>query len=309
MRPLRRSPLYDRLRDKGAVFGSKMGWERAELFPAARRRAAAADARHARLAAATCWRSSARAARTSSCSTRRRSPNSCSRAATRWRCCSGRARTRSTSRRAAWCTRRCSTRAAASKATSRSFASARSEFFIITGSAQTTRDFAWIERGIRDGEHAALVDVGERVFRAVGDGPEGRGAAARAHRRRHLAGRAAVFDDARNRRRLCARARGADELRRRAGLRALRHHRSVRDALRGAVERRRAFRIARRRLLHDRRAAHRSRPPRVGRRALTRRDAVGGRTGLCREDGQAGAVPRPRGVAGEARRRGRASGS
>jgi glycine cleavage system aminomethyltransferase T len=34
------------------------------------------------------------------------------------------------------------------------------EFFIITGSAQTTRDFAWIERGIRDGEHAALFDVG-----------------------------------------------------------------------------------------------------------------------------------------------------
>ncbi len=33
------------------------------------------------------------------------------------------------------------------------------EFFIITGSAQTTRDFAWIERGIGDAEHAALVDV------------------------------------------------------------------------------------------------------------------------------------------------------
>jgi len=33
------------------------------------------------------------------------------------------------------------------------------EFFIVTGSAQTTRDFAWIERAIRDDEHAALVDV------------------------------------------------------------------------------------------------------------------------------------------------------
>jgi 4-methylaminobutanoate oxidase (formaldehyde-forming) len=31
-RPLRRSPLYDRLREKGAVFGSKMGWERANWF-------------------------------------------------------------------------------------------------------------------------------------------------------------------------------------------------------------------------------------------------------------------------------------
>ena len=36
---------------------------------------------------------------------------------------------------------------------------AADEFFIITGSAQTTRDFAWIERAIRDDEPAALVDV------------------------------------------------------------------------------------------------------------------------------------------------------
>jgi 4-methylaminobutanoate oxidase (formaldehyde-forming) len=33
------------------------------------------------------------------------------------------------------------------------------EFFIVTGSAQTTRDFAWIERAIRPDEPAALVDV------------------------------------------------------------------------------------------------------------------------------------------------------
>ncbi len=31
-RPFRRSPLYDRLREKGASFGSKMGWERANWF-------------------------------------------------------------------------------------------------------------------------------------------------------------------------------------------------------------------------------------------------------------------------------------
>jgi len=36
---------------------------------------------------------------------------------------------------------------------------APAEFFIITGSAQTTRDFAWIERAIGADEHAALVDV------------------------------------------------------------------------------------------------------------------------------------------------------
>jgi glycine cleavage system aminomethyltransferase T/glycine/D-amino acid oxidase-like deaminating enzyme len=32
VRPLRRSPLYDRLRAKGAVFGSKLAWERANYF-------------------------------------------------------------------------------------------------------------------------------------------------------------------------------------------------------------------------------------------------------------------------------------
>jgi 4-methylaminobutanoate oxidase (formaldehyde-forming) len=32
VRPLRRSPLYDRLRSKGAVFGSKLNWERANYF-------------------------------------------------------------------------------------------------------------------------------------------------------------------------------------------------------------------------------------------------------------------------------------
>ena len=36
---------------------------------------------------------------------------------------------------------------------------AANEFFILTGSAQATRDFAWIERHIRDDEHASLVDV------------------------------------------------------------------------------------------------------------------------------------------------------
>jgi glycine cleavage system aminomethyltransferase T len=36
---------------------------------------------------------------------------------------------------------------------------AQSEFFILTGSGQTTRDFAWIERHIGANEHASLVDV------------------------------------------------------------------------------------------------------------------------------------------------------
>ena len=36
-RPFRRSPLYALLRDAGACFGSKMGWERANLFRAVTR--------------------------------------------------------------------------------------------------------------------------------------------------------------------------------------------------------------------------------------------------------------------------------
>ncbi|HEX6793420.1 MAG TPA: FAD-dependent oxidoreductase [Casimicrobiaceae bacterium] len=36
---------------------------------------------------------------------------------------------------------------------------ATNEFFILTGTAQTTRDFAWIERHIDENEHASLVDV------------------------------------------------------------------------------------------------------------------------------------------------------
>ena len=33
-RPLRRSPLYERLKAQGAVFGSKLGWERPNWFAA-----------------------------------------------------------------------------------------------------------------------------------------------------------------------------------------------------------------------------------------------------------------------------------
>ena len=37
-RPLRTSPLYDLLAAKGAVFGAKNGWERANYFSRRRRR-------------------------------------------------------------------------------------------------------------------------------------------------------------------------------------------------------------------------------------------------------------------------------
>ena len=120
-----------------------------ELFPAAGR-ATSRRTRSARPAGCrTCSRSSAPAARTSSSSTRRRSRNSSSRAATRWRCCS------------ALCANEIDVPVGSMVYTAMlnargGFESdltimrlAPDEFFIITGSAQTTRDFAWIERAHR----------------------------------------------------------------------------------------------------------------------------------------------------------------
>ena len=48
------------------------------------------------------------------------------------------------------------------------------EFFVVTGSSQTTRDFAWIERHIRAEERAALVDVtgGWSVISVMGPNAE-----------------------------------------------------------------------------------------------------------------------------------------
>jgi 4-methylaminobutanoate oxidase (formaldehyde-forming) len=158
VRPLRRSPLYDRLKAKGAVFGSKMGWERANYFlPAGvaeplptlgtpdwlpyvleEQRACREDVvvfdqtsfskfvLKGRDALAVLQRLCAndvdvpvgRMVYTAMLNTR------------------GGFESDLTIVRIGAC-----------------------EFFIVTGSAQTTRDFAWIERAIRDDERAALVDV------------------------------------------------------------------------------------------------------------------------------------------------------
>ena len=52
VRPLRRSPLYDRLKAKGAVFGTKLNWERANYFLPPGVAEPPLHARHARVAAA-----------------------------------------------------------------------------------------------------------------------------------------------------------------------------------------------------------------------------------------------------------------
>ena len=76
-RPLRRSPLYDRLKRQGAVFGEKLGWERPNWFAARGRSRATSTAWAAELVRSRRARApgSARARRRSS--TRPRSRNSC----------------------------------------------------------------------------------------------------------------------------------------------------------------------------------------------------------------------------------------
>ncbi len=253
-----------------------------QLFPAAGRRATAVHARHARLAALSCSRSSARVARTSSSSTRPRLPNSCSRAATRSPCCSACAPTTSTcpvdgmvytamlNERGGFESDLTITRLAIDT------------FFILTGSAQATRDADWIERAHRGRRIRRAGRRHQSAYSVISVmGPKVEALLARVSPDDLSEAGLSLRDDARNRRRLRARARGADELRRRPGLRALRADRSMRHALRRAVAAGADFGLERRRLLHHRRAAHRGRPPRVGRRARARRDAVGSRLGYA----------------------------
>ena len=158
VRPLRRSPLYDRLAAKGAVFGTKLNWERANYFlpPGAKQapytlhtpawlphvleeqRACREDVvvfdqtsfakfvlkgRHAlqvlqRLCANEMDVGPGRIVYTAMLNAR------------------GGIESDLTVTRLS-----------------------RDEFFIVTGSSQATRDFAWIERHIEADEHASLVDV------------------------------------------------------------------------------------------------------------------------------------------------------
>ena len=115
-RPLRTSPLYDLLAARGAVFGSKNGWERANYFRPPR----AAPAAHG--LGRPDWLpwviEEQRATREAvALYDQTRSPNCCCRAATRSPCCSGCAPTRWTSPSTAWSTPRCSTNGVDSSAT------------------------------------------------------------------------------------------------------------------------------------------------------------------------------------------------
>jgi glycine cleavage system aminomethyltransferase T len=158
VRPLRRSPLYDRLRAKGAVFGSKLNWERANYFlpPGAaepqytldtpgwlpwvldEQRACREDAvvfDQTSFAKFVLKGRDALAVLERLCANRIDVDVGCI------------VYTAMLNARGCFESDVTVTRVAAD------------EFFILSGSAQATRDYAWIERHIGEHERAALVDV------------------------------------------------------------------------------------------------------------------------------------------------------
>ena len=278
VRPLRRSPLYDRLQAKGAVFGTKLNWERANYFLPAGAHAAPytletpAWLPYVLEEQRACREDVVVFDQTSFSKFVLKGRDAL---AVLQRLCANEIDVPI----GAWSTPRCSTSAADSRATSRSRVLRRDTFFILTGSGQATRDASWIERHIGDGEFAALVDVtsaysvislmgpkSEALLRTLGPDDLSKAglpfsttaeidvgyARVRAARMSYVGGpgyEMVVPTDQ------CV---------------------TLYDAL---VDARRCVRAAGRRLLHDRRAAHRSRPPRLGHGAVAGRDAA--RSGLA----------------------------
>jgi 4-methylaminobutanoate oxidase (formaldehyde-forming) len=158
VRPLRRSPLYDRLAAKGAVFGTKMNWERANYFlppgasPPAPTLGTPGWLPHVLDEQRACREDVVVFDQTSFSKFVLKGRDAL---AVLQRLCAndidvapGRmVYTAMLNARAGFESDLTVVRIAAQ------------EFMIITGSAQTTRDFAWIERGIGADQHAALVDV------------------------------------------------------------------------------------------------------------------------------------------------------
>ncbi len=158
VRPLRRSPLYDRLRAKGAVFGTKMNWERANYFLPAGARVPAPtfgtpgwlphvleEQRACREDAAvfdqTSFAKFVLKGRDAVRVLQRLAANDVDVAPGRM------VYTALLNHRGGFESDVTVTRLAPDA------------FFIVTGSAQGTRDAAWIERHIGADEHASLVDV------------------------------------------------------------------------------------------------------------------------------------------------------
>jgi 4-methylaminobutanoate oxidase (formaldehyde-forming) len=158
VRPLRRSPLYDRLKAKGAAFGSKLNWERANYFlPAGASEPAPTlgtpgwlphvleEQRACRedvvVFDQTSFSKFALKGRDALRVLQRLCANEMDVPVGRM------VYTAMLNERGGFESDLTVTRLAVN------------EFFVVTGSGQATRDFAWIERHIERDEHAVLVDV------------------------------------------------------------------------------------------------------------------------------------------------------
>ncbi len=158
VRPLRRSPLYDRLKAKGAVFGTKLNWERANYFLAPRQVEPPAtldtpgwlpnvldEQRACRedvvVFDQTSFSKFVLKGRDTLAVLQRLCANEMDVAPGR-----------------IVYTAMLNTRGGIESDLTVTRLGPR-EFFIVTGSGQATRDFAWIERHVEVDEHAALVDV------------------------------------------------------------------------------------------------------------------------------------------------------
>src|SRR5437763_1261185 len=156
VRPLRRSPLYDRLKARGAVFGAKMGWERANYFLP--QGATEPPCTFGTPGWLTYVQEEQRACREDVVVFDQTSFSKF--------VLKGRDALRVLQR---LCANDIDVATGHMVYTAMLNArggfesdltimrTAQREFFIVTGSGQTTRDFAWIEKSIRDDEHAALI--------------------------------------------------------------------------------------------------------------------------------------------------------
>ncbi len=158
VRPLRRSPLYDRLAARGAVFGSKLGWERANYF---RPEGAAPAVPTFGTPGWLPWMQDEQRAVREAVAVF--DQTSFAKLVLKGRDA------------LAVLERLCANRidVPVGRIVYTAMLNARGgfesdltvvrldahEFLVLTGSAQATRDFAWIERHIREEERAALVDV------------------------------------------------------------------------------------------------------------------------------------------------------
>ena len=295
-RPFRRSPLYDRLKARGAWFGNKMGWDRPNWFAGAGRTPEMQYGwgRGAWFEAVAAEHKATREAVTVADET------SFGKFLVQGRDAERALQLLSTNDIAVPVGRTVYTGLLNERGTYESdLTIARlgpTKFMVITGSAQVTRDADWISRHVPPDAHVTLTDVtgGWTVLSVMG--PNSRALLQRVSKADFSNAGLSVCHDPRDRRRPCDGVRLAPDLHGRVGLGTLRPGRVCGHGLRDVARRGRGRRPARRRLLRHRVAAPGEGLPRLGARAHAGRHAVAGGFGLGGEARQAGRLLGPRGA-------------